>query len=161
MGLRSVHNRLNSRIHRRLKLASSQSCPCDQKVQATELVLQRCPLHIAAREDVWPVSTPLTTTKPDISKPFLTRLYSSKQKLGKTTSFISRAALIASPARRREEETRGSLSVFPGTVMPDLNIDTLVAVLPGVTGSVLLLRTRLYIWGSPFRMRFLRMWPFF
>ena len=46
-------------------------------------VLQRCPLHKATREDVWPVSTPLTT-----------KLYGCKQELEKTTSFISRAALI-------------------------------------------------------------------
>ena len=51
--------------------------------QITEYILQRHPLHKVTREDAWPVSTPLTT-----------KLYSCKQAVEKTTSFISRAALI-------------------------------------------------------------------
>ena len=81
--LRTGHNRLNSHVHRKLKLAPSPTCPCGQEDQTTEHVLQRCPLHKATREDVWPVSTPL-----------MTKLYGCKQELEKTTSFISRAALI-------------------------------------------------------------------
>ena len=80
--LRTGHNRLNSHMHRKLKLAPSPTCPCGQEEQTTEHVLQRCPLHKATKEDVWPVSTSLTT------KP-----YGCKQELEKT-SFISRAALI-------------------------------------------------------------------
>ena len=76
------HNRLNSHMHRKLKLAPSPTCPCGQEEQTTEHVLQRCPLYKATREDVWPVSTPLTT-----------KLYGCKQELEKTTSFISRTAL--------------------------------------------------------------------
>ena len=72
------HNRLNSHMHAKLKLASSTNCPCGQ-----EDVLQRCPLHKATREDVWPVSSPLTT-----------KLYGCKQELEKMSSFISRAAFI-------------------------------------------------------------------
>ena len=68
----------NSHMHRKLKLASSPTCPWGQEEQTTEHVLQRCPLYKATREDVWPVSTSLTT-----------KLYGCK-----TTSFISRAALI-------------------------------------------------------------------
>ena len=83
VGLRTRHSRLNSHMHRKLKLAPSTTCPCGQEEQPTEHVLQRCPLHKATREDVWPVSTSLTTT-----------LYGCKQELDKTTSFISRAALI-------------------------------------------------------------------
>ena len=59
--LRTGHNRLNSHMHRKLKLAPSPTCPCGQEDQTTEHVLQRCPLHKATREDVWPVSTSLTT----------------------------------------------------------------------------------------------------
>ena len=83
VGLRTGHNRLNSHMHRKLKLAPSPTCPCGQEDQTTAHVLQRCPLHKAAREDVWPVSTPLTT-----------KLYGCKQELEKTTSFVSRVALI-------------------------------------------------------------------
>ena len=80
--LRIGHNRLNSHMHHKLKLAPSPTCPCGQEDQTTEHVLQRCPLYKATREDVWPVSTPLTT-----------KLYGCKQELEKTTSFISRTAL--------------------------------------------------------------------
>ena len=83
MRLRTGHNRLNSHMHRKLKLASSPTCPCGPEDQTTEMVLQRCPLHKVIREDVWPVSTSLTT-----------KLYGGKQDLEKTTSFISREVLI-------------------------------------------------------------------
>ena len=81
--LRTGHNRLNSHMHCKLKLAPSPTCPCGREEQTVEHVLQRCPLYEATREDVWPVSTSLTT-----------KLYGCKQELEKTTSFISRAALI-------------------------------------------------------------------
>ena len=42
--LRTGHNRLNSHMHRKLKLAPSPTCPCGQEEQTTEHVLQRCPL---------------------------------------------------------------------------------------------------------------------
>ena len=80
--LRTGHNRLNSHMHRKLRLAPSPACPCGREEQTMEHVLQRRPLYEATREDVWPVSTSLTT-----------KLYGCKQEL-KTTSFISRAALI-------------------------------------------------------------------
>ena len=80
--LRTGHNRLNSHMHGKLKLAPSPTCPCGQKDQTTEHVLQKCPLHKATR-DVWPVSTPLAT-----------KLHGCKQEPERTTSFISRAALI-------------------------------------------------------------------
>ena len=74
---------LSSHMHRKLKLTSSPTCPCGQEDQTTEHVLQSCPLHKATREDVWPVSTSLTT-----------KLCCCTQELEKTTSFLSRAALI-------------------------------------------------------------------
>ena len=81
--LRTGHNRLNSHMHPKLKLAPSPTCPCGREEQTVEHVLQRCPLYEATREDVWPVSTSLTT-----------KLNGCKQELEETTSFISRAALI-------------------------------------------------------------------
>ena len=77
------HIRLNSHTHGKLKLASSPTCPCGQADQTTEHVLQRCPLHKSTRVNVWPVNAPPTA-----------KLYGCKQELEKTTSFISRAALI-------------------------------------------------------------------
>ena len=37
------HNRLNSHMHRKLKLAPSPTCPCGREEQTAEHVLQRCP----------------------------------------------------------------------------------------------------------------------
>ena len=81
--LRTGHNRLNNHMHRKLKLVPSPTCPCGQEDQTTEHVLQRCPLHRSAREDLWPGGTPLTT-----------KLYGSLQELEKTTLFITRSGLI-------------------------------------------------------------------
>ena len=41
--LRTVHNRLLSHMHGKLKLVPSPTCPCGQEGQTTEHVLQRCP----------------------------------------------------------------------------------------------------------------------
>ena len=68
-----------SHMHSKLKLAFSLTCPCGQEDQTTEHVLQRCPLDKATREDVWPVSTSLTT-----------KLYGCKQELEKTPSGLDR-----------------------------------------------------------------------
>ena len=38
--LRTGHNRLNSHMHGKLKLASSPTCPCGQEDQTTEHILQ-------------------------------------------------------------------------------------------------------------------------
>ena len=89
---RTGHNRMNSHMHRKLKLAPSPTCPCGQEEQTTEHVLQRCPLYKATREDVWPVSTSLTT-----------KLCSGKQELEKTTSFISRVALIVLTVKKKKK----------------------------------------------------------
>ena len=72
--LRTGHNRLNSHMHGKLKQASSPTCHCGQEDQTTEHVLQRCPLHKATREDVWPVNTLLKT-----------KLFGCKQELEKTS----------------------------------------------------------------------------
>ena len=61
--------------------------------QTLEHVLQRCSLYEATREDVWPVSTSMTT-----------KLYGCRQELEKTTSFISRAALIVQTANAKKKK---------------------------------------------------------
>ena len=96
--LRTGYNRLNSHMHRKLKLAPSPTCPCGQEEQTTEHVLQRCPLYEATREDMWPVSTSLTA-----------KLYGCKQELEKTTSFISRAALIVQTANAKKKKKKHRL----------------------------------------------------
>ena len=82
------HNRLNSHMHGKLKLASSATCPCGQ-----EDVLQRCPLHKATREDVWPVSTPLTI-----------KLYGCKQGAGEDDVIHLPGGLHRVDCKRQEEE---------------------------------------------------------
>ena len=94
VGLPTGHGRLNSPMHGKPKLASSPTCPCGQEDQTSEHVLQRCPLHKVLR-DVCPVSTPLTT-----------KLYGCKQELEKTTSFISRAAVIVHPANAKKKKKK-------------------------------------------------------
>ena len=64
-----------------------------KNTKSQSIFYKDAPLHKVTREDVWPPSTPLTT-----------RLYGCKQKLEKTTSIISRAALIGVAYERREEE---------------------------------------------------------
>ena len=81
--LRTGHNRLKSQMYRKTEADTLTNQPCTQEEQNTEHALQRCPLHKATREDLWPVSISLTT-----------KLYGYKQELEKTTSLISRAALI-------------------------------------------------------------------
>ena len=105
--LRTGHNRLNSHMHGKLKLSPSPTCRCGQEGRITEHVLQRCPLHKATREDVWPVSTRLTT-----------KLYVCKQELEKTTSFISRVALIVQTANAKEKK-RGNTYTCPGNSVAD------------------------------------------
>ena len=90
--LHTGDNRLNSHMHRKLKLPPSPTCPFGQEEQTTEHVLQRCPLYKTTREDLWPVSTSLTT-----------KLYGCKQELKKTTSFISRVALIVETANAKKK----------------------------------------------------------
>ena len=99
--LRIGHNRLKCHMRGKLKLASSPACPCGQEDQTTEHFLQRCPLHKATREDVWPVSTPLTT-----------KLNSWKQELTKTTSFISLATLIMQTANAKKMKKNRFLLEF-------------------------------------------------
>ena len=57
--LRSGHNRLNTHMHRKLKIVPSPTCPCGEEDQTTEHVLQRCNRHESERIAQWPSTTPL------------------------------------------------------------------------------------------------------
>ena len=74
------HNRLNSHMHGKLKLAFSPTCSCVQEVQTTEHVLQRCLFHKATREDVWVFSTPLMTKFSAASWSWRSRRHSSPER---------------------------------------------------------------------------------
>ena len=80
--LRTGHNRLNSHMHRKLKLVPSPTCPCGLEDQTAEHILQRCPLHNNLRHEMWPADTPLQT-----------KLYGGIDDLQRTTAFISRTKL--------------------------------------------------------------------
>ena len=109
---------------RKLKLAPSPTCLCGPKDQTTEYVLQRCPLHKATREDVWPVSTPL-----------MTKLYGCKQELEKTASFISQAALIMLPANAKKKY-RYETILHVGRVMPFFYWQSRFHMTPGLSMTV-------------------------
>ena len=87
------HNRLNSHMHGKLKLAPSPTCPCGQEDKTTEHILQRCPLHKTTREDVWPVSTSL-----------MTKLSSCKQEDGEDAVIHLLSGLGHVACERQEEE---------------------------------------------------------
>jgi len=82
MRLRTGHCRLNSHLHKKMKLVPSPSCPCGLEDQTPEHVLQTCPLLKGTREDVWPTPTPLHT-----------KLHGSRQDLERTATFVNEAEL--------------------------------------------------------------------
>ena len=81
--LRSGHNRLNTHMHRELKIVPSPTCPCGEEDQKTEHVLQRCNRHQPERIAQWPSVTPLHQ-----------KLYGGLEDLKKTTNFITAAGLV-------------------------------------------------------------------
>ena len=115
--LRTGHNRLNSHMHHKPKLASSPTYPCGHEDQTTEHILQRCPLQKAATENAWPISTPLTT-----------KLNGCKQELEKMTSFISQATLSCSlqTQRRRRHLDRLFLAMIVTHQIPGTNVEVSV-----------------------------------
>ena len=102
MRLRTELNRLNSCMHRELKLAPSPTCPWDQDDQDTEHALHRCFLHKATREDVSRVSSPLTT-----------ELYGCNEELEKTSTFVNRAVVICETPRTGPRRHRPGQSSHP------------------------------------------------
>ena len=80
--LRTGHNRLNSHMCRKLKLAPSTACNCQQGDQTAEHILQSCPKLHTLRESIWPNATPLHT-----------KLYGDRLELEKTTRYIRLARI--------------------------------------------------------------------
>ena len=59
--LRTGHNRLNFHMCRKLKLAPSTACNCQQGDQTAEHILQSCLNLHTLRESIWPNATTLHT----------------------------------------------------------------------------------------------------
>ena len=64
------------------KLAPSQTCSCGLEDETAEQILQRCPLRQTARTNVWPTAVQLHA-----------KLYSSREELEKTATFILQTGL--------------------------------------------------------------------
>ncbi|XP_041349619.1 ribonuclease H1-like [Gigantopelta aegis] len=75
--LRTGHNRLNSHMHRKFRLASSPICTCGQEDQTTEHILHRSPQQQKIREEIWPHKESLAT-----------KLYNNKKDLERTMLFV-------------------------------------------------------------------------
>ena len=80
--LRTGHNRLNYHMCRKLKLAPSTACECQQGDQTTEHILQSCPKLSILRESIWTDATPLQT-----------KLYGERMELERTARFIRLAKM--------------------------------------------------------------------
>jgi len=80
--LRTGHNRLNYHMCRKLKLAPSTACECQQGDQTTEHILQSCPKLSILRESIWTDATPLQT-----------KLYGERMELERTARFIRLARI--------------------------------------------------------------------
>ena len=75
--LRTGHNRLNQHMCRKLKLAPSTACQCQQGDQTSEHILQTCPRLHTLRESIWPDATPLQT-----------KLFGERGELERTAKFV-------------------------------------------------------------------------
>ena len=64
-------------MFKKMKLEPSPVCNCGLDDQMAEHILQRCPLLQTARTNVWPTAVQLHT-----------KLYSSREELEKTATFI-------------------------------------------------------------------------
>ena len=73
----TVHNRLNSHMHRKMNLVPSPLFTCGTEDQPTEQILQRCPAYQHLRQQKWSDGTSLHQ-----------KLYGKKEELGRTVGFI-------------------------------------------------------------------------
>ena len=80
--LRTGHNRLNSHMHRKLKMVPSSACSCQRGEQTAEHILQVCPRFDDLRKEIWPDMTSLET-----------KLFGDRVELIKTTKFIKLCGL--------------------------------------------------------------------
>ena len=79
--LRTGHNRLNHHLNK-LKICSSDQCPCGTGAQTTDHVLQSCPLYEALRLQIWPDEVPVSR-----------KLHGTLEELRRTATFIDGAGL--------------------------------------------------------------------
>ena len=82
MRLRKGHNQLNAHMFKKMKPAPSAICNCSLEDQTAEHALQRCPLLLRERTNVWPTAVQLHT-----------KLYGRKEELEKTATFILQTGL--------------------------------------------------------------------
>ena len=75
--LRTGHNRLNHHMYNKLRIGTTEQCPCGSGKQTTEHILQKCHLYNAPRGLFWPNQTILEK-----------KLYGSLEDLQKTVAFI-------------------------------------------------------------------------
>ena len=75
--LRTGHNRLNNHLFTKLRIGTTEQCPCRTGGQTTEHLLQSCPLHETLRKRVWPTHTPVAQ-----------KLYGSVEDLERTAAFV-------------------------------------------------------------------------
>ena len=75
--LRTGHNRLKHHLFTKLRIGSSEQCPCGTGSQTTEHLLQSCPQHGALRDRIWPTPTRVAQ-----------KLYGSLEDLRRTSTFI-------------------------------------------------------------------------
>jgi ribonuclease HI len=57
--LRTGHSRMKQHMFRKMKIGTSDTCPCGMAPENTEHVLQACSLYQQARSSHWPQDTPL------------------------------------------------------------------------------------------------------
>ena len=80
--LRTGHNRLNFHMCKKLKMAPSTACNCQQGDQTVEHILQNCPQLRALRVSIWPEDTPLQT-----------KLFGDRIELEKTCRYVKLAKI--------------------------------------------------------------------
>ena len=74
--LRTGHNRLNHHLFTKLKIGTTDLCPCQTGSMTAEHLLQTCPLHNTLRDQTWRRGTPLHR-----------KLYGSLEDLRQTAAF--------------------------------------------------------------------------
>ena len=75
--LRTGHCRLRHHLFHKLKIGTTDMCPCGEEQQTVPHVLQRCQLHEAVRQMTWPAPTQLQE-----------KLFGSKDDLRRTARFM-------------------------------------------------------------------------
>ena len=80
--LRTIHNRLNSHMHRKMNLVPSPLCTCGIEDQTTEHILQKCPAYQHLRQQIWSDGTSLYQ-----------KLYGNKEELERTVGFMQQAGI--------------------------------------------------------------------